>query len=390
MKYMGHKGRILDRIRQRIAGLAEDAETLADPFCGSAVVAWDLANSFEKRVIAGDLQRFAVVRARAVLSRTSPITNFDFVCDWFDRAQQVLAEAVGGTLVPRPPSLSFKTKPRSARSSVLEERRFIKEKLVPRFGKLGQHWPMTLAYGGYYFSVHQAMQLDALRQCLPTNAELSDVALSSLIAAASKCSASPGHTAQPLGLNASSLPHVVDARNRSVHDYVLSEATSIGSNYSKVKGCAIEGSWQQCFARLNEGDVAFCDPPYSGVQYSRFYHVLETLSRGLNIIVSGSGRNPPPCDRPISAFSQKGASQAELEALIFNASSRKLRLVITFPVGLQSNGLTSEAFTAAAKRQFERVETQDVRSIFSSLGGNGAGGLRPARRTRVERIICCY
>src|SRR5690606_4733330 len=126
------------------------------------------------------------------------------------------------------------------------------------------------------------------------------VSLAALISAASKCSASPGHTAQPLGITNSSLPHVIDAWGRDPFHYVLDEVKNLAPRHALVLGKTITGSLENLIASLNEGDLAFCDPPYSGVHYSRFYHVLETLSRCLSVEVTGSGRNPPFSERPSS------------------------------------------------------------------------------------------
>jgi DGQHR domain-containing protein len=69
------KTRLLKAIRAQVARFTNDAEVLCDPFCGSAVVAWDLAEQFEKPVIAGDLQSFATARAAAILMRTEPVAD---------------------------------------------------------------------------------------------------------------------------------------------------------------------------------------------------------------------------------------------------------------------------------------------------------------------------
>lgn len=46
-------------------------------------------------------------------------------------------------------------------------------------------------------------------------------------------------------------------------------------------------------ARRLTADVAYIDPPYNSRQYSRFYHVLETLVKWEKPILSGVARKPP-------------------------------------------------------------------------------------------------
>jgi len=390
MKYMGHKGRILQEISDQVARFTRDANTLCDAFCGSAAVAWDLAEKFDKPILAGDLQSFATARAAAIVTRTEPIADFEFVDRWFARARILIAEATAGHRIPPSPPPELKGQVLAPRNAILRSRHYVATTLTRILRRTEKPWPITLAYGGYYFSIDQALGLDALRSTLPKDRPLRAVALSALIGAASKCSASPGHTAQPLGIKRDSLPHVIDAWNRSIFDSVRNEIEDIAPRHARVQGGTEVGPWEQLLNRLAPGDVAFCDPPYSDVQYSRFYHVLETLSRGKLVEVSGSGRNPPFSERPASDFSRKSKAKDEVDKLISAAAEREIRLIITFPVSVQSNGLMAYTFVRKARQYFSKVDDNQVTSVFSSLGGNGEVGSRPAREKRVERIICCY
>ncbi len=62
---------------------------------------------------------------------------------------------------------------------------------------------------------------------------------------------------------------------------------SWGPMHAKTKGETIVGDALQIAKTLNRSDLVFVDPPYSAVQYSRFYHVLEnclcsgTVHRGI-------------------------------------------------------------------------------------------------------------
>lgn len=391
MKYMGHKGRILSAIREQVGRQIEGAGAIADPFCGSGVVAWDLATTYDLPVIAGDLQHFATARAAAVVERTEPLTSTQFVDEWFLRAEELLeTQLIGRRLPPDPEIGAGRTGVTAAISAVLRCRRYISENLGAQLTKSKIAWPMTLAYGGYYYSPRQALQLDALRATLPKEPARRSVLLSALIGAASRCAAAPGHTAQPLGLKATSLPHLLAAWRRNVRDYVRSEVALVRDRYARCPGgYVVTGHWKNVLERLSRGDVVFCDPPYSDVQYSRFYHVLETLTRGVPVVVSGSGRNPPFSERPASEFSRRTMAGTELDQLLSLSAERGLRLVVTFPLAQQSNGLSGTHIASRARSFFSRVEVSEARSTFSSLGGNGMEGGRPARLAQVEAVICC-
>jgi adenine-specific DNA methylase len=76
--------------------------------------------------------------------------------------------------------------------------------------------------------------------------------------------------------------------------------------HAKAKGKTVVGDALKVAKELCKTDLVFVDPPYSAVHYSRFYHVLETVARGNCSTVTGTGRYPPPVERPPSAFSRKG------------------------------------------------------------------------------------
>ena len=387
---MGHKGRIVAAIKTQVGRFAGDAHALCDAFCGSGIVAWNLAEEFNRPVLAGDLQSFAAARAAAIVTRTAPVTDLKFVDRWVSRAEELRSEITEALRVPVSPDSKMKGKFFAPRTAIKRARSYTESTLAKALQQNGHRWPVTVAYAGYYYSIDQALMLDALRATLPSGRTERSIALSALIGAASRCSASPGHTAQPLGIGKKSLPHVIDAWNRPVLEYVREEVKIIAPRHAKVQGETRVTSWEKLIDHLAPQDVVFCDPPYSHVQYSRFYHVLETLTRGEVIKVFGSGRNPPFEKRPESDFSRKSKSKNEVDKLLRAAAERELRLVITFPVPRQSNGLSAYTFAKKAEKYFHKVDNQEVESTFSSLGGNGRNGHRPAREETVERIICCY
>ena len=135
-------------------------------------------------------------------------------------------------------------------------------------------------------------------------------------------------------------------------------------------GQASVGDANAAAGELNEGDLAFIDPPYSGVHYSRFYHVLETIARGTCGEVSGIGRYPDRKKRPRSKYSVISESAEALEQLLESISSHGARAILTFPDHECSNGLSGKAVREIAQRYFHVNETQ-VASKFSTLGGTG-------------------
>jgi hypothetical protein len=137
-------------------------------------------------------------------------------------------------------------------------------------------------------------------------------------------------------------------------------------------------------------DLVFIDPPYSGVQYSRFYHVLESIARGRSGPVSGIGRYPDPAYRPKSRFSLVTESEAALEQLLFLIAANGASAILTFPDHQCSNGLSGRTVRQIAEAHFN-VRKYVIASKFSTLGGRGAGedkvAKRKARHDRLELLL---
>jgi adenine-specific DNA-methyltransferase len=349
MKYMGHKGRILGPITEAVGSLLSRKCRIADLFCGSGIVSWHFASAFPNSVWASDLQKFACARAAAVLERRAIPPEHDLE-RWLARAAASFEDSkehLNGSAAGLPGRWD-----RASAQRIVFEHRSTAESLDG--SRLGCVVPaVTKAYGGYYFSVSQSMRLDALRSTLPLGGDSRRMALSSLVGAASQCSASPGHTAQPFQPTHGAARWLLEAWKRDPTKYLRDEWHQSASFRANSAGKVFLSDASELLGKLDPGDVAFLDPPYSGVHYSRFYHVLETLADGELTEVGGTGRYPAPRFRPVSEFSQRGNSRRAIEKLIFVAAERKIRLVVTFPFEQQSNGLAASIIESLAKNTFD-------------------------------------
>jgi hypothetical protein len=227
---------------------------------------------------------------------------------------------------------------------------------------------ITPAYGGYYFSPKQALELDALRATLPRG-ENRSLACAALIQAASECAAAPGHTAQPFKPSPTASKFLFELWKRSIFQKTYDAFSDLGQQHARTPGSAHVHDAVTFAANLNENDVAFIDPPYSGVHYSRFYHVLETIARGQAVTVSGEGRYPPPSQRPRSDFSVSTRSRIALDELLRQLSENGVRSIMTFPRERTSNNL-SGAIVEEVAGQYFNIQRQETVGRFSTLGGN--------------------
>lgn len=357
----------LGELLHDVVGLGKDFHDL---FCGTAAVASYVASNFPVRVCATDLQAYAVALAACQLEKVGQINADDLYASWQRSASAWLQSQHVETAAPCPTS-----------DNIGAWRSFVRRTRI-RCANAPEEFAITRAYGGYYYSEEQARALDVLRSSLPDSHRFT--ALAALISAASNCAAAPGHTAQPFGLSDSSLPHLRNAWRKDVASTVRFLLPQFAQKVALVAGTAYVADALSHTMRMREGDLAFIDPPYSEVQYSRFYHVLESVAKGVVGPVSGRGRYPPISDRPQSDFCRKSSSIDAFNDLMLGVAAAGAEAIVTFPAGTASNGLTGSIVEAISSQYFV-VRQRKVSSVFSTLGGNVT--MRAARKYATELLL---
>lgn len=150
-------------------------------------------------------------------------------------------------------------------------------------------------YANLFFGVRQAAEIDSLRYAIDQIEDDEDRAwaLGALICATSSCAYSyGGHFAQPkfdgedidrFNVLASDL---VVSRGLSVSHEFFVRLTSLGDESSKAphQVQSVSGPWENAITQIQNmvNDTPVCvylDPPYTRDEYSRYYHLLETLVR---------------------------------------------------------------------------------------------------------------
>ncbi len=362
MKYMGSKTTLLaGELGEIILEQCESSGRFVDLFAGSGAVAHYVALNTVLPVTSVDLQEYSRVLTASVTERTVNLAKDLTLNAWLDDDPDDNAEVENAPLT---------------KQGVLNQR-IISAASAERF--------ITRHYGGHYFSLHQAREFDSLYRALPSAEPAKTVALAALLRAASICAAAPGHTAQPFQPTEKLLPYIAQAWSRDVRATVKSTLATLAPKHAQTAGKAIAGDAGEIAATLSETDLVFCDPPYSAVQYSRFYHVLEGIALGGWDEVSGKGRAPALTSRKASDFSMKSKAPKAMKDLLRTLHERKCRAIITFPDTDASNGLSGDDIITLAREDWN-VDTRFVDSVHSTLGGSSEG-TRGGRKALKEAVI---
>ncbi|WP_242086460.1 DNA adenine methylase [Microbacterium lacticum] len=233
----------------------------------------------------------------------------------------------------------------------------------------------SLYFSAGYISLEQAIEVDALRFAIDAEVEDAsrDWALAAWIAAVSVLLNAPGHTAQHLWPNSEAAHRrIVRTWRRSIWDefaLALERIQLIGTSAWRARNevrvsdaLELVGSDQ-----LEDVGVVYADPPYTKDQYSRFYHLYETLYRYDYPDAVGAGR--VRSDRFSTGFSLKSQVRSAFHDLCRSVARKGIPLVVSYP----SNGLLQQTGTtpdAIARQYFSQVTIDSIEARHSTMGAS--------------------
>lgn len=374
MKYMGSKRYMLQNgLGQLIRKNVNNYERFVDLFSGAGHVSYFVAEQFDVPVFASDLQKYSSVLVGAVIEKTQRIDVAKLEKSWIEAAKSDFESSKAYKQAKRVAEKYGETE------EAVEKSRKLCEKNI----SVGPIWS---AYGGHYYSPIQALKIDYLLKHLPVGGSDRTNALAALVDAGSHCAAAPGHTAQPFQPTPTAMKFIFQYWKVDPFEKARAALSEFSQRYARVAGATLVADAANVVSCLTPGDLVFIDPPYSGVQYSRFYHVLETIARGSCGPVSGVGRYPDQSERPKSAYSNSGEVKEELENLMKKIAEKGSSVIFTFPLKKCSNGLSGVTVRKVAAKYFE-IKEEKIHGEFSTLGGNNKDGNRPHKQKSKELLL---
>lgn len=154
--------------------------------------------------------------------------------------------------------------------------------------KLEPYCLFTLYFANIYFGVEQSFQIDSMRYAIDKieNIEDREWLLGVLIITASVIASNyGGHFAQPRKIEEKNIDTILEKRKRSAWLEFSKRMIAIAgeSETREHEISMVEGPWDNAmdwFEKQSINNVlVYLDAPYKREDYSRYYHVLETLAR---------------------------------------------------------------------------------------------------------------
>jgi len=395
VRYMGTKRALAPIVREALASLSPDGR-VADLFSGMGSVTATLAPDYP--VLANDALSFTTAFARArfldeggrgrpvdVARRLRPAFQecYAALCKQFaDRLRaekQALAEGSESLRVYMEEAPHAGTSPEWAASATASRplRRASDYRLI------------ALYFSGAYFSTRQALELDALRYAIDTVSDLSrDWLLSAWLAAAGAVVNAPGHVAQFLKPNGEAVYQRVSRQwRRSIWETFvdrLGAVQPVGTRKWRAQNRVtnldvfdlLESAEMDCVS------MVYADPPYTKDQYSRFYHVYETMYMYDFPDSVGAGRYRS--DRFHTTFSALGTVRASFSDLVSRLAERGKPLVLSYP----SHGALQRAHVSLShllRKHYHVARNFEIMMHHSTLGASSGENQKLTR----EKVYVC-
>jgi adenine-specific DNA-methyltransferase len=348
ISYMGTKKglapAVAEVIRQAKPGI------LLDAFAGMCSVGEEVGPA--RQIWANDIQIFAAQIATALFTaHDEPISSIaaaDLHWDLFEEHRHHLEKRFKPSLVAEDELLE------STGFTVFSKRSIRLEKqLKQTLGRVRQrqYTLFTTLYSNSYFGLRQAIEADAIVRAVEITRRTSAINddhkrwfTIALGRALLRISNSTGHFAQFLKPKESSFKRYLSQRHRSLWSEWLSsvgELQPVGTMDWRHRNKSFNQDSLSLLPQLTREKqcpaVIYADPPYTDDQYSRYYHILETLVLYDYPSTSGAGLYRP--DRFCTPFSHKSKAPQAFDCFVKAAADTRADLVLSYP----SNGLLHDA-----------------------------------------------
>ena len=395
--YMGAKSRVLpDFLDEVLTRELEPGDTFVDLMSGSGVVSAYCAGRY--RVFSNDVQAYSQAIARsliehdpgldsALLGSLDPVTDLATV---FSANRDALTEAFAPALREEDGFLAEFRETGGTGSWPTRYRNFLERAYrlapgcrVPANSRLyggarhlyaeaalderrqrprtGPAYLVTTYYQNVYYGLRQAIELDSLRIAIehmnsaePLRRRRQAHYLSALIHAASVTTSGTSHFAQPRHLTKDSeLRAMAKRRTADVFEvfegYCEEIADTLRHTDHVAGNRALLGDYRERidargrFRFPAAVDLVYLDPPYTADNYSRFYHVLEVLTRYEYPVLERDrrgeilrGRYPLLANRFQSDFCRPSQVENEFRRVLDATARSGAKLVISYssPTGL--------------------------------------------------------
>ena len=371
LNYPGSKKRLLDFITNTVQKYGKKGATILDIFAGTHAVGYALKNDY--KILANDAEIYSFIIGKCLLENYSEF-NFARIENQF----RLLYENNLTLLQKNFPEYEEENNilNRGDKDALVNFNHKIKtiwqDGYKNRFSDNTIFHLFSTYYSNTYFGLNQSMQIDSIRYSIDqfNNSNIFYILLTCLYFAMKECVFSKdGHMAQPLSVEKKA-DVLLKKRNKSIFDIFITKLHSfetgevIWSSFGKNHVYNMPVSELLKKEIIDNCDIIYADPPYTDMQYSRYYHILETITRyDYPAITHQHGRCSTGLYREHrfqSPLSQHGKARYCIEELIKFSKEKKKTIIFSYAYPRDIEKQKSNRYT---------VSIEELKSIFHKYYG---------------------
>lgn len=399
VRYMGSKRDLAPQVLDIVTGKFNTSGTIADLFSGMGAIAMACSKA-NRSVVLNDVMMFPAITAKAHCLEGSglhPRKYLKKIYEAFVAHRKLLRKEFSERLQQE--LLALKT-PEQLKGWLRGAEHFGNSALFKRKAhyskglakcKSKKYRLMTLYFSAGYYSTAQAIDLDSLKFAIEcaTPSTVRNRLTSILLSTASTAVNSPGHSAQYLTpSNEVSYRRVTAQMSKSIWEIFVGKCNEFEPWGSRDWRAGNKVLQRDALTILPSGlgldsvDVVYADPPYTRDQYSRFYHVFETLC--LYDYPESSGQGRYRGNRYASPFCLISEVQNAFLKLFDGVKKHDIPLILSYPSDgmLNKAGIEVEDFVNS---HFKSVDVKRIKKNHSTLGASKG----TAKKETTELIFTC-
>ena len=253
----------------------------------------------------------------------------------------------------------------------------------------------AITFAGSYFGLKQSVEIDSIRYAIDIaeskdeiDNEIKEWLIVALGQAISKVNNSTGHFAHYLRPKSSNINRIITNRKKSVWIEFIRALSSIKPLRTKLWRSKNKSFGVDTFSLLEDiiisrkkPAIIYADPPYSEAQYSRYYHIFETLLMYDYPLVNGVGRYRN--GRYQTPFANVGTVIESMTSLLNMTSQIEAILILSYP----GNGVLQKAginIMDLLNTYYKKVHLEkNILNRHSTFGGRWA-------KPKVQVNECLY
>lgn len=410
LNYQGSKNNLSSFIQKNIEPYIQDGKAIFDIFSGSAAVSNMFRDNYQ--VYANDAEKYASIIADAILnqvdieSATNLISSLDIeytttikkqakpIIDFIKKEQLALDQDNFEELIALYdlyPTV-WNNQYSNITKSVLT---------VDSVKRTNDYFLFATYYATNYYGIIQALDIDCLIKIINLHfSQYRNVLLSCLFYAMKETVFSKdGHMAQPLNLEKNQ-NRLFTQRKKSIYELFIKkfkEYITVPLSKFSGKNMVFNSNFEDLLDEkiFSNIGLVYADPPYTDMQYSRYYHLLNVAAKyeypELTVTKKGYTKGLYTEGRYQSKLSQRSSARQSLEDLISYCAHSNTNLAISYAYPQDREKQSTDRYTISIDELIKLAQKHytNARVNVVMQNYNHANHRNSKQKKVLEYLILC-